>query len=180
MTVPILGLDPSVTSTGITWPDGTTTTLRPSPKLRGGQRLDQIRNRLELGLRCHPPAPRAAVIEAPIRAFGKGGPTTMLRLGEARGVLLQVLGRWDIPVVEVEPARLKRWATGSGRADKDQMLDALPAGVSTSMSSDDEVDAWWCWHLGQHGIGGQLLDPDDPRHGARLDVLASIDWPVIR
>lgn len=177
--IPIVGVDPSVTSTGIAWPDGTTTTIRPPAGARGGERLDWIRDRLERGLRTHPPAPRAAIIEAPIHAFGKGGPVAMLRLGEARGVLLQVLGRWGITVVEVAPTRLKRWATGSGRADKDRMRDALPAGVSLRMDSDDEVDAWWARHLGDAGINGAPLESDH-RHAARLDVLASIDWPVLR
>jgi crossover junction endodeoxyribonuclease RuvC len=180
VTVPLLGIDPSVTSTGIAWPNGTTSLLRPPAGLRGGTRLCWMRLRLHRLLTLHPPLPRAALIEAPIRAFGKGGPTVMLRLGEARGVLLETLAAHDIHTIEVEPTRLKRWATGAGNADKDRMLEALPLGVSTTMNTDDEVDAWHLWHLGQVAINGAPLDHWDPRHAARLDVLTSIDWPVLR
>ncbi len=178
MTVPIIGIDPSVTSTGIAWPDGTTSVIRPAPNTSGFDRLRSIRTQLRKARLLHPPLPRVVVYEKPIEAWGKGGPTVVLRLGEARGVVLEALAD-DVVYVGIEPARLKRWATGRGNAGKDQMVEALPAGVSVHCDTDDEVDAWWCWHLGHAGVNGVPLDQNDPRFKARLEVLAAIDWPVL-
>lgn len=174
---PIVGIDPSVKSTGLAWPDGTTDTIRPPATLRGGDRLRWIERHLSRLLRLNPPTPRVAIIEGYSHG-GPGGPTVMLRLGEVGGIIRLVLARHDTTVVEIPPARLKRWATGNGRADKDAMCEALPRGVSIGMDTDDEVDAFWLWHLGEHGINGAPLDSNDPRHRARLDVLANIDWPT--
>lgn len=179
MTVPIIGIDPSVTSTGLCWPDGHLDLLRPPSKLRGGERLDWIERHLARGWRLRPPPPEVAIIEdyGPLSArFGQ----TAFRLGEVRGVFLSFLHRHDCLVVLVPPARLKRWATGNAHASKDAMIEALPPGVSLRCETDDQADAWHLHDLGDHGLNGARLDRTDPRHGARLDVLSSIDWPVLR
>ncbi|MCS2303820.1 hypothetical protein NXX23_18165 [Bacteroides ovatus] len=52
----------------------------------------------------------------------------MRRLSELRGILLEVCDELDIPEPEfVNPAVLKKWATGDGHATKTQMV-ALPQG----------------------------------------------------
>lgn len=175
MTVPILGLDPSVTSTGIAWPDGTTNTLRPPTPLRGGERLHWIDQHLARTIRTHPPQPRIAIVEDYSRGLGKGGPTVMLRLGEAGGIIRALLHRLDIPIVEIPPPRLKRYATGRGNADKDSMRAALAPEVSARCATGDEVDARWLWHLGQLAYNGHATAFDH-----QLEVVADIDWPVIR
>lgn len=174
MTVPILGLDPSVTSTGICWPDGTPSTLRPPAAMRGGERLSWIDHQLARQIRTHPPAPKVAIVEDYSRGLGKGGPTVMLRLGEAGGIIRALLHRLDIAIVEIPPPRLKRYATGRGNADKDAMRGALPSAVAGRLANPDEVDAWWLWHLGQAAYNGRRTTLDH-----QLDVLADIDWPVI-
>lgn len=48
-----------------------------------------------------------------------------------------------IPVVLVNPASLKAWATGNGRAKKDQMMAAAKTQFGKTFRDDNECDAWW-------------------------------------
>jgi Holliday junction resolvasome RuvABC endonuclease subunit len=65
-------------------------------------------------------------------------------LGEALRVLLYDSG---IPYRDVEPSKLKKYATGSGNAEKSQMvLEAYKNGFDTSpfgKSGEDLADAYW-------------------------------------
>jgi len=74
--------------------------------------------------------------------FSARNARSALALGQARGVVLAVVGRRQLPVHAYAPATVKQAVTGSGRADKGQVrrtmefllsLDALPA--------PDEADA---------------------------------------
>ena len=57
----------------------------------------------------------------------------MRRLSELRGILLEVYDELDIPEPEfVNPAVLKKWATGDGHATKTQMV--RPARTGTVLS----------------------------------------------
>jgi len=43
-------------------------------------------------------------------------------LGEVRGVVYLAAQEQDIPILEVKPTEVKSALTGSGRADKEQMM----------------------------------------------------------
>lgn len=49
-------------------------------------------------------------------------PQAAAKLGHARGVVLLCLARAHLPIAEYPPARVKSTITGSGRADKVQMV----------------------------------------------------------
>lgn len=66
--------------------------------------------------------PDAAAVES---LFQHRNVRSALVLAEARGVLLSVLGRLEIPVFEYPPATVKRTICGSGAADKEQVRRAL-------------------------------------------------------
>ena len=61
------------------------------------------------------------------------------KLGHARGVVLLCLARAGVAVHEYPPARVKLTVTGSGRADKRQMV-AMVRRV-LSLSADPREDA---------------------------------------
>lgn len=172
---PIIGIDPSVRSTGLARTDGTTTTIRPPAALTGGARLHWIEQQLLADIKAHPPLPEVAIVEAP--AY-HGHPLAMIRLGQAAGVLHVALHRLNVTVIEVPPSRLKRYATGKGNADKDAMAAALPAHIARP-ATHDECDALWLWILGQHGINRQPLDDPDLAP-LRDETLAGIAWPTTR
>lgn len=62
--------------------------------------------------------PDSAVVEV---TFAASVPRAALALAEARGAVLAVLGRRGVPVLEVEPARVKMAVVGFGRAEKRQV-----------------------------------------------------------
>ena len=54
--------------------------------------------------------------------FMNNNPESTLKLGMARGVLLMLPGIFKIPVFEYRPNYIKKAITGSGHADKEQIM----------------------------------------------------------
>lgn len=87
-------------------------------------------------------------------------PSTRARSGKASEraglwwMLVDRVARADIPVVEVPPASLKRWACGYGRADKTEVRERMIRDWSWQRPSPslDESDAW-----AAASLGAQLL-----------------------
>jgi crossover junction endodeoxyribonuclease RuvC len=52
-------------------------------------------------------------------------PATSAIMGHARGVILLALARERVPLIELKPAEVKKFLTGSGRAEKGQMQRAI-------------------------------------------------------
>ena len=66
----------------------------------------------------------------------------MRRLAELRGVLLEVCDETDIPEPEfINPAALKKWATGNGRATKEEMIAACKNRYGIVPVDDNAADA---------------------------------------
>jgi crossover junction endodeoxyribonuclease RuvC len=63
---------------------------------------------------------------------------TALLLGHARGVVVMAAGEASLPVVDYAPARAKNLVTGSGRADKEQMKQAIAAHLGTPDAAKNE------------------------------------------
>lgn len=167
--VRVVGLDVA-TKTGLALPDGTLErlTLRTKPD-QPGRRLHELADALERKLRTYPPVPDLAVYEGPdLHGPGVAGKLTSAGF---RAVVLLRLFELDVPAVLVEPTRLKRYATGNGRASKEQMIEAAELDGARPRN-DDEADAYWLRHLGRAGYG--LEDLELPH---RLEVVASIEWP---
>jgi crossover junction endodeoxyribonuclease RuvC len=64
-----------------------------------------------------------------------------LALGQARGVALSVAARAGLPVFEYAPAEVKRAFTGSGRAEKSQMIRTARTLFGREAELSDEADA---------------------------------------
>jgi Holliday junction resolvasome RuvABC endonuclease subunit len=83
--------------------------------------------------------------------YGKGKRNELAMLN---GAVYYYLLLKDIDVTLVPPSRLKKFATGNGRADKSDMLSATPKTIGVLFQSkfkkyDDLVDAYW---LAKHSI----------------------------
>lgn len=120
----ILGLDPSLSSTG--WgivevennhlhyvADGfiKTDTKAPLP-----ERLTVIHNTLKEVIETY--QPQEAAIE---QVFLNDNPTSTIKLGMARGVVIMAPALYGIPVCEYEPTKVKKALVGVGRAEKSQV-----------------------------------------------------------
>jgi crossover junction endodeoxyribonuclease RuvC len=75
------------------------------------------------------------------QVFSGASPRSALVLGQARGVALAAAARAGLPVHEYAPSAVKLAFTGSGRADKDQMLRTAFALLGVTAALSDEADA---------------------------------------
>ena len=120
----ILGLDPSLSSTG--WgvievnanrlqyvADGFIPT---SPKMPIEERLDIIFNTLSEVIETYQPV--EAAIE---KTFLNSNPETSLKLSMARGVVILAAGHYHLPMFEFDPTKVKKALVGVGHADKNQV-----------------------------------------------------------
>lgn len=156
----MLGLDPSLTATGVALPDGTTATV--APRLARGVprhvaealRIIEIRDRVAVLL--------DGVDLVVVEGYSYGSGFQAHQLGELGGVLRVLFTEAGVRWVEVAPAAAKRYATGKGNAGKPDMLGAARgAGVATA--SHNEADAWWLRAIGVHALTGDTVDGVDPR-----------------
>jgi hypothetical protein len=172
MTAPkVVGLDLSITATGIADTDGHTRTVGGPSKL-GDQRLPVILDAVidtlyEDGANSWRHHPLFVIEDLPTHAHGAG--VTAL----VHGAVRCHLQRTGDPYVLVPPASLKKYATGKGNAGKPDMAVALYKRTGLELGDDNQVDAWWLRAMGLDHLGHPAVDlPADQR--AALD---RITWP---
>ena len=120
----ILGLDPSLSSTGWGIVEVENNRLRyvadvftkPDPKLPIYDRLAVIHRALNEVIETY--HPQEAAIE---QVFLNENPTSTIKLGMARGVVILAPALFGIPVCEYEPTKVKKAVVGVGRAEKSQV-----------------------------------------------------------
>lgn len=161
----VVGLDLSLTGTGICHPHGTTRVVKTRDK-DGDERLRVIRNAvLEDAFGCD-----LAVIEDWIGSYA--GPI----LGMVHGTVRTLLMDHGVPYVKVSPPTLKKFATGSGKSDKPAMAVAAykRAGVEFPGDKDgDQCDAWWLRAAGLYLLG----EPPFDLPAAQVDALSVLTLP---
>jgi Holliday junction resolvasome RuvABC endonuclease subunit len=144
----IMGVDPSITRTGIALPDTTTFTVSPPRQVTGDDRLEYFADHIGLAARtCG--AELVVMEDAPTRLLGNAG-RILLHL---QGALRLELQRSRIPYMILSPATLKMFATGSGGAGKDDMAEAAWTLLGRKFATDDECDAYWLRMAGHMAYG---------------------------
>ena len=147
--VNVVGLDPSLTGTGIACEEGfSERVITPSAtSLRGQlQRMNIIASRV--AMRTADGA--LVVIEAP--SFGSNYPGHHAIAGLWWILVATVVGK-GCPVVQVAPSSLKKFATGNGRAKKVQMRSAWLEHTGADVADDNRVDALFLRQIGLHLVG---------------------------
>jgi Holliday junction resolvasome RuvABC endonuclease subunit len=164
----VIGLDLSLTGTGIAYADGTTHTVKTNPK-HGDRRLLAIdlAIRVAIGERAHA-LPALAVLEDLPKHAMAAGITGMVH-GIARAVLLEA----GVPYALVAPATLKAFATGRGAGDKTGMAMAAYKRAGVEFGDDNQCDAWWLRAAGLDWLGA----PEIALPQAQRDRLAKAKWP---
>jgi crossover junction endodeoxyribonuclease RuvC len=120
----VIGVDPGNVVAGFGVIDGAASkpihvaagTLRPSTKLRGGERLKSIHDGL-LGL-IDEYAPEAMSLE---RSFVAANIQSAFRLGEARAMAMLAAAERGLALYEYTPNEVKLTVAGYGHADKAQI-----------------------------------------------------------
>ena len=122
--VKILGLDPSLSSTGWGIIEANNNRLSyiadgfipTDAKLPIEQRLDIIYSTLCEVIKTY--KPEEASIE---QTFLNSNPASSLKLSMARGVVVLSAGSYHIPLSEYEPTKVKKATVGTGKAEKAQV-----------------------------------------------------------
>lgn len=163
----VLGLDLSLTATGVCLTDGTTLTLKTRQK-DGDRRLVVIADALTSMIGDGSTVDLAVVEDLPKHAMAAG--ITGMVHGVARAVLL----RAGIPYALVVPATLKAFATGKGAGDKTPMAMAAYKRAGVEFGDDNQCDAWWLRAAGLDWYdAAEFTMPQ-----AQRDRLAKVVWPV--
>ena len=156
----VAGLDPSLTSFGVVWgSDATMQHMAIKSKPCGVRvvdrmrRLEQIVSQMDLALR--EAQPRVVMIEG--YAFGSTSGKVADR-AELGG-----LTRWHCvdytPLIfEVAPSTLKKFITGGGKADKDQVLKLVFKNWGVDVQTSDEADAYGLWRMAMVAVGAYPPD----------------------
>lgn len=151
----VIGIDPSLTATGLAWSDGSTSTIKYPPGITGDLRLMAIADAIE-DLTVTPMvghnADLAVIEDLPTHAHGAG------ITGMVQGVVRLHLIRDDIPYITVPAATLKKYATGRGNATKPDMRMELYKRTGIDLKDDNQVDAWWLRALGHELLGAPVVD----------------------
>ena len=141
----ILGIDPGMAIVGyglIEYENDkitleTSGSIRTDKKLTDAQRLLEIANDLSTIVeKCKPDF---ASIE---KLFFFKNQQTIIPVAEARGVILTVLQKYNIPFAEYTPLEVKQVLTGYGRATKKEVEQRVKLVLNTDLPKlDDTVDA---------------------------------------
>jgi len=143
----IVGIDPGLATVGIGLIEAESAhtfqaldwfTITTKKGLSLAERLDEIQQDLTQFL--EETNPELAVIEKLYFSVNK---KTALDVAQARGVILQTVQQFAIPILEPTPPELKLCITGDGSADKKQMQEMLLHlfNLSEVPKPDDAADA---------------------------------------
>lgn len=164
----IMGLDLSLTSTGVAV-NGTTSIIMTPTK--GVERLVLISSKL-----------REIVNENRVNLVILEGYSFASRhshahsIGELGGVVKVMLWRESVPFVEVPPTSRAKFATGKGNASKDEVISSISAKtgiVFKGAGGNDECDAWVLQEMGKVHFGLSSLTWTKEQ----MSALDKIEWP---
>ena len=162
----VVGLDLSLTSTGIAWIDGHATVVKP--RTRGNARLVEIRRAVGEAVYGDDYAD-LVVLEDFLESQPSSG-----RVGLLHGVIRVALFDLGRPMLFIPPTTLKVFATGRGGATKADMVEAAQSDVGYSGFDDNCADAIWLRQLGLH-LAGQA---DVHRTEVHTRALAKLSLPL--
>jgi Holliday junction resolvasome RuvABC endonuclease subunit len=181
MSARVMGLDLSMTASGVATPDGATFTIRPGDSKLGDRRLTHIRQALEYYADRGRPT---LIVAEKIPTAGKGFNVAVI-LAMVHGIAREVAAARSIPWAYVDNRVLKQYATGNGAAEKRAMIVAANrerfAVGKEQISDDNEADAWWCRAIGCQALGHRVVaglgQLDTDLKDLRDRLVRKIEWP---
>ena len=176
----MVGLDLSLSSTGIALPDGDLATYgyslpKDAPVADRVARIADLRDAI-LDTLSHSLLPDLKWPLVVIEGFSFGSPQGATEAGGLGWTIRIALTEACIPFAIVPPSTLKKFATGKGNAGKDDMkLAALQRfGLTfTGTGSGDRCDAKWLQEMGLHHLGAPTVNLP----AVNVSALAKVAWP---
>lgn len=166
MTTPrVVGLDLSITATGIAWCDDTTYTV--TSKATGDARLPAIVSEVARAVDGRN-IDLVVIEDLPTHAKAAG------ITGMVHGAVRTWLINHHVPYALITPASLKKYATGRGNAGKPDMAVAAYKRLGREPADDNQVDALW---LRAAGLD-HLAHPPAVMPAAQRAALAAVKWPT--
>jgi len=151
----VMGLDPSLTATGVALPNGETRIIVPGKCCkRGMPRLRRIRDAVMALVKEHD------VNLVMIEGYSYGSRYSHAHsLGELGGVLrLAIFEHPGVEYIDVPPSSLKKYATGKGNANKELVLVNAIKRLDYKGHDNNEADALWLRALGLEVDGRPMVD----------------------
>lgn len=161
----VLGLDLSLTGTGVATPDGSTFTIN-LPSGDADRRLLVIADTIIQ----HADGVDLAVLED-LPANAKSAGLT----GMVQGAVRISLIRLGVPYARVTPASVKKYATGSGVANKVGMGVAAFKRFAREFPDDNQCDAFWLRAMGLDALGSPVVDLP----AAQRAAMKAVTWPEV-
>lgn len=163
----VVGLDLSLTSTGISYGEVSTSY---SSKFKGPQRLADISQEIaSILIELDEPI---VIIEG--YSFGSRN-SQAHAIGELGGVIRLTLWNLHIPYVEIPPTVRAKFATGKGNAAKTEVMSSVSARtgiVWLGKGADDRCDAWILQEIGLTWLGSpRFVWPQ-----LNMSALEKVDW----
>lgn len=152
----IMGIDPSVSCTGVSLPDGSTFAIKP--KSKGDDRLKEIADHIHVAaVGCQ----AELVVMEGLFGIYKGEAARIIPM--VHGAVRLELLRLPVPFVVLNPTSLKRFATGKPGASKTDMALAALKRLGREYKTDDECDADWLRVAGRFAYGlSEVTDRPGP------------------
>lgn len=158
-----VGIDPSISRTGLCGP-GLLVSFSPPRDVTGYARHWYLAERVIAEVVMA--APAIVVLETYL-VYGPRPNVPGIELG---GLLRVILTHRGIPWTEVPPMVLKKFAAGTGKAKKPEMV-AAAVDAGADPANDDEADAYWLRRAAEVWYN----DPSHPRR----DTLEKVAWPIL-
>lgn len=169
----VVGLDLSLTATGIAFADGSTQTLKMPCK--GMERLRALRDAILVRVIGAGDRPRADLVVVEGYAMGTSRQAQSYAIGELGGVVRFALWTEAVTYVDVAPAALKKFACGKGNAKKDEVFAAAIRRLGYEGNSHDEADALWLRAMGLAAVE----EPVVALPAKNLEALDAVRWPAV-
>lgn len=167
----VLGLDLSITATGIALPNGATQTIKTNPK-HGDRRLQHIVDHVGLALGDTDYGDTCDLVVMEEAPPGLKGPA-IKAIHMVHGAVRLRLIDFGTPYVAINPTTLKGYATGSTSADKTAMAMAAYKRTGREFADDNQCDAAWLRWAGLDRYG--LPEFELPK--AQRERLTKAQWP---
>jgi len=161
----VVGLDLSITATGIADANGNTSTV-------GGPASDGDRRILIISTETRIATDDADVVV--IEDLAVHGPGNGMAAAQVMGAVKNWLLIRHVPYALAPPSTVKKYATGRGNATKADMAVALYKRCGLELPNDNEVDAYWLRLMGLDWLGHPAVDlPATHRHAVN-----GVTWPT--